>query len=277
MIDCHFHIWDINKNYYKWLTSDLVELYHTFSIEDYQHIVKPFEVKTAIVIQAADDINETIFLLKIANTNPIIGGVIGWIDFKSENFLEDLQKITAYKHLKGLRPMLQDIEDINWINNPKFYKVFEELIKNDLIFEALVRQEHLKNIINIAKKYPNLKIVINHGAKPRIDNQLNTKNFTEWKELIKEVSSYANVTCKLSGLVTECTHDHSKKTILPYVKTIIESFTPKRVIWGSDWPVVKLKCDYEEWIYLSKDVLSYLDENEQEDIFKNNAKKIYKI
>jgi len=277
MIDCHFHIWDINKDYYRWLTPDLSKLYHTFSIEDYKNTVTPFHIKSAIIVQAADDINESISLLKTAEENPIVQGVIGWIDFESKNFLDDLQQLSRYGCFKGVRPMLQDIKDVNWINNPKFKKIFEALIENDLIFEALVKEEHLKNIIHIAKQYPDLKIIINHGAKPTIHENFDGDQFNKWADLIKEISLHENVSCKLSGLVTECTNGYSKELLMPYVKTIIDLFTPQRVIWGSDWPVVQLKCSYGEWVDLSKDLLSYLNKNEQNNIFENNAKRIYNI
>ncbi len=277
MIDCHFHIWDIKKSYYRWLTPDLTKLYHTFSIEDYKNTTKPFGIKSAIVIQAADDTNETLHLLKVAQNNKIIKGVIGWIDFESDTVIENLRALVKHKQFKGVRPMLQDIEDVNWINNPQFEKIFKELEKNNLIFEALIKQNHLKNIIDIAKKYPDLKIIINHGAKPIIDGDLKDKKFIEWQTLIKEISSYKNVTCKLSGLVTECINKHSKKEIIPYLQTIIKYFTSTRVIWGSDWPVVKLKCTYEEWVDLSRDLLSNLEKKEQQNIFVNSAKSIYNI
>jgi len=277
MIDCHFHVWDISKDYYRWLTPDLDELYHTFSIEDYKNNAAPFQIKAAIVVQAADDIKESISLLKTAEENHIVQGVIGWIDFESKNSLDDIKYLSKYSHFKGVRPMLQDIEDVDWINNPEFKKIFEALVEHNLIFEALVRKEHLKNIINIAKQYPDLQIVLNHGAKPTINENFDEEEFNKWATLMKELSSYENVTCKLSGLVTECTNGYSKELLMPYVKTIIDSFTPQRVIWGSDWPVVKLKCSYEEWVTLSKDLLSYLNKDEQNNIFENNAKKLYNI
>jgi len=277
MIDCHFHIWDIKKSYYTWLTPELNELYHTFSIQDYRNTIAPLGIRSAIVVQAADNIKETVHLLEISSTSPMIKGVIGWIDFESKTAVEDLKNLAKNKYFKGIRPMLQDIEDVTWIGNPEFRKIFETLVTKDLLFEALVKQEHLPSIIHIAKQYPDLQIVINHGAKPMIDGKLDNDKFQEWKRLIKDISSHKNVVCKLSGLVTECTREHTKEYILPYVKVLIESFSPKRVVWGSDWPVVKLKCSYAEWLILSRELLNFLSTNEQKNIFENNAKNIYSI
>jgi L-fuconolactonase len=277
MFDSHFHVWNINKKYYRWLTPDLKVLYRTFSLKDYEQISFPFTVNSCIVVQAADDICESKYLIELANENSLIKGVIGWIDFDSNDVLKNLDSLTQSKYLKGIRPMIQDISDVNWINNPKYYPIFETLVKKNLVFEALIKQEHITNIIQIAKKYPTLKIVVNHGSKPIIDGNINSESFLEWARLITEISLHKNVYCKFSGLVTECTSTPTFQILEPYLKHLLESFSSQRIIWGSDWPVVNLKCTYREWVAFTKKFISGLTECEQNNILENNAKKIYLI
>ena len=275
MLDTHFHIWDINEKYYTWLTPDLEEIYKTFFVDDYKKTIKGLGIDGAILVQAAADINESIKLLQIADENPLIKGVIAWLDFESDGVLNDLNTLNRYKNLKGVRPMIQNIENVNWINNIRFYKIFESLIVKNLVFEALVETQHLKNIINIAKMFPELQIVINHAAKPIINTEKNMPS--KWQELIKEASLYQNISCKMSGLVTECCSDYTYETLRPYMNYLVTTFSTKKILWGSDWPVVNLKCTYQEWFNLSIRFISTLSKREQIDILENNAKLIYKL
>ena len=277
MIDSHFHIWDIKQKYYKWLSPDLKELYRTFTFKDYENASLDLNVNSCIVVQAANNLNESIVLLEIANKTPMIKGVIAWFDFESNNALKDLELLYKYKNLKGIRPMLQDISNVNWINNPKFDLIFKDLCKKDLIFEALIKQEHIDNIIIIAKKYPKLTVVINHLAKPVVDGDFESSYFFEWSRLIQELSLYKNVYCKFSGILTECTKEYSYEIIEPYLNHILKCFSSRRIIWGSDWPVINLKSNYQKWFNLSQKFLNKLDINEQNNILENNAKLIYKI
>ena len=275
MLDTHFHIWDINEKYYTWLTPDLKEIYKTFFIDDYKKTIKGLGIDGAILVQAATDINESIKLLKIADENPLIKGVIAWLDFESDGVLDDLNALNKYKKLKGVRPMIQDIENVNWINDIRFHKIFESLIVKNLVFEALVKTQHLENIINIAKMFPELQIVINHAAKPIINAEKNMP--LKWQELIKKACLYQNISCKMSGLVTKCCSDYNYEILRPYMNYLVTTFSAKKNIWGSDWPVVNLKCTYQEWFNLSIRFISTLSKSEQIDILENNAKLIYKL
>lgn len=277
MIDSHFHLWDINKDYYTWLTPSLKPLYKSFTFSDYKKENKNIQIDSCIVVQAAADIEESFVLLKKAQENEKIQGVIAWMDFLSPRALKDLNKLKESKYLKGLRPMLQDIEDINFINNTNFHEIFQTMQKENLIFEALIKEEHIENIINLSKKYPKLQIIINHCAKPEISKKIENTNFLKWSELIKEASLQNNISCKFSGLVTECTSKANSDMIQPYWEHILKCFTSKRIIWGSDWPVVNLNSSYKEWLSISYELLLNLKEEEKNNILHNNAKKIYKI
>ncbi len=277
MIDCHFHIWDIKQNYYTWLNKDLKELYKTFSLKDYQDTIKKENISKAIVVQAADNIKESLTLLEKAKKSSVLLGVIAWIDFSSPRALEDIAYLNTYNKLLGFRPMLQDIEDENWILNDKFDAIFKKLIEENLVFEALVKEKHLENIIYLAQKYPSLKIVINHCAKPKIKNNINASEFKNWALLIKKASKEKNIFCKISGLVTECEEDYSYKVLKPYLEHAKECFGSQRLLWGSDWPVVHLKCSYLQWTSITSIFFNTLRLEEKEDIQEKNVYRIYTI
>lgn len=277
MIDCHFHIWDIKKTYYTWLNKDLGVLYKNYSLKDYEKTIQNTTIKKSIIVQAADHLDESKNLLKLATLSDNIAGVIAWVDFLSKDVLAQIDSLNTNKKLLGLRPMLQDIKDEAWIMNEKFEKIFKKLIKENLVFEALIKENHLKYIIKIAQKYPKLKIVINHCAKPNIKDHHNKEDFTKWASLIKEAAKEQNIFCKISGLVTQCENEYDYKTLEAYVIHVKENFGAKRLLWGSDWPVLHLKCSYDTWLHISNKLFKNFTLKEKESLLETNAYQIYKI
>jgi L-fuconolactonase len=175
--------------------------------------------------------------------------------------------------LKGLRPMLQDLPEDNWIADPALGPAVQAMLHHRLSFDALVLPRHLAPLLTFAERYPDLPIVIDHGAKPLIA----MRALEPWCGDIARLAALPNVYCKLSGLVTEAGAGWDVASLRPYVEHIVGAFGPSRVIWGSDWPVMELACLYGNWITASEALLAGLDEEERRCIFGLNAQRFYRI
>jgi L-fuconolactonase len=272
-IDSHQHFWKISRGDYSWMSPDNKVLYRDFSSSDLFSIIKDKNISQTIIIQAADTVAETEFILNIANKNSFISGVVGWVDFNKSDVIFEIDKLSQNKYLKGFRPMIHDIANENWMLNDSLDFGFKYLIKKNLTFDALVRPKHLKNLYIFAKKYNNLLIVINHIAKPNILNQ----EIDEWKKDMKKLSELENVFCKYSGVLTEVDKNYSLEQIKPYVDFIFEIFKTNKIMWGSDWPVLTMVEKYENWFEIAQNLISHLSDDEKMNIFSNTAANFYKL
>lgn len=211
-------------------------------------------------------------MLELANTHPFIAGVVGWVDFESPVAAESIATLAADSKLIGLRPMIQDIPDIAWMLKPGLAPAIEAMIDHDLVFDALVLPRHLPVLLDFAELYPELRLVVDHGAKP----QIRDGDITEWRHDIQNVATGTNAVCKLSGLVTEAGSANPAQ-LAPSVDHLLEVFGPARLMWGSDWPVCELVCSYEEWYQASEMLLVRLDAAGRERIYSETARNTYGI
>ncbi|MEP4889357.1 MAG: amidohydrolase family protein [Aliiglaciecola sp.] len=275
IVDSHFHIWQLTRADYHWLTPDIIELYQDFSPQDYQHVSHPMNVEKKVVIQAAATDSETDYLLSMADAQGI-SGVVGWIDFESarEKVLKRLAQLAKQPTFKGVRPMLQDIDDSNWILNPNFQPIFSYLHQQKLSFDALVRTSQLSAINTLARQYPTLKIVIDHCAKPNIaDNE-----FDEWAQRISAFVALENVFIKVSGLTLEANeHQQHAEDFEAYFKHVYQTFGASRMMWGSDWPVLNLKSNYSDWMQICQTLTKPFSPQELEDFWSASATKFYNL
>lgn len=273
-IDSHQHFWELSRGDYFWITPNLKNIYKDFSPKDLSKELRITNINKTILIQATNTEAETLYLLDIAKKTDFVSGVIGWIDMESPKAIQRLLELSESSLLKGIRPMLQDIPDQNWIANPIFHPIFEIMATKSLVFDALVKDIHLDNIQQLAVKFPTLKIVIDHCAKPNIAGN----KIKLWQHEMVKLSKCPNVFVKLSGLVTETKEELITDTSLRfYSDFILEKFGASRVIWGSDWPVVNLKCSYSEWVSISIKLLAHLTPKEQYQVWYSNAGKVYNI
>ncbi|MEW6997724.1 amidohydrolase [Colwelliaceae bacterium BS250] len=272
-IDSHQHFWQINRGDYDWLTPELDVLYKDLLPADIKPLLSQSGVNKTILVQATATTAETDFMLTLAAQHDFIAGVVGWIDMESEQGLLDLQRFSQNPLFKGIRPMLQDIEDINWMLKPQLAPVFDMLIAKSLTFDALVLPQHLDVLFTLINRYPRLKVVIDHGAKPPIKDG----SSDDWYEKIAEISSNSLVYCKLSGLVTEAGDNPELTTINPYMHHLLMCFGAERLMWGSDWPVVNLASNYAKWVKQVETFVHPLTAQEQEYIWATTAQKFYAI
>ncbi|MGJ8680987.1 amidohydrolase family protein [Paraglaciecola sp.] len=276
IVDSHQHFWQLERGDYNWLNPELGNLYRDFLPKDFLHVTQRSNITHSVLVQAADTDAETQFLLSLAESNPFIAGLVGWIDMEAEpnEACLRLTKLARHPKFKGIRPMLQDIANDNWILSPSFKPIFEYLIELDLSFDALVKTRHLKGIVLIAKQYPRLKIVINHCAKPDIGNQ----EYDEWAKTIAEFETLTNVFVKVSGLQTEAKKPQKLCIYYAkYFKHIHAIFGEQRMMWGSDWPVVNINSSYKDWLKLTEELISGWPEQGVKRFFSGTAIEFYKL
>lgn len=272
ILDSHQHFWRLSRGDYGWLTPELQALYRDFEPEDLKPHLDRCAVRQTILVQAAPTVAETRFILDLADAHDFIAGVVGWIDFEADDALEVLATLRARSKLVGIRPMIQDIPDPNWMLKPVLAPAFEALIEQHLVFDALVKPPHLPMLLQLAKRHPDLKIVVDHAAKPAIA----LGAFDAWAKDIERIARETSAVCKISGLVTEANaaeHD----ALEPYVDHVLACFGPSRLMWGSDWPVCEMVCRYDEWFDLSQQLFAHLTPSERAAIFGDVARSTYGI
>lgn len=273
-IDSHQHFWLLERGDYSWLTPELATLYKDYLPKDLAAELAKANVKATVVVQASNTEAETKYLLDLAEKTDFIAGVVGWVDMENEAALSSLKAFSQSQYFKGIRPMLQDIDDVNWILQKEFEPIFEFLEANNLCFDALVREHHLANIHLLAQKYPTLKIVINHLAKPNVDKPPSTY----WNIQMESFITLENVSIKLSGLMTEAsTGQVAPEQLFSYLKEIMSVFGASRIMWGSDWPVLNLNGDYETWVSLTDALLQHCSAEEKHAIWAENARSFYNL
>ncbi|MFY8328333.1 amidohydrolase family protein [Pseudoalteromonas sp. ZZD1] len=276
VIDSHHHFWQLSRGDYQWLTPALTQLYRDYLPEDYTQAASLHKPAQTVLVQAAATDAETDFMLALAKNSAVIGGVVGWIDWtlSEQQVCQRLSILCEQQKFKGVRPMLQDIEDVEWILNPAFAPIFKQLETRGLTFDALVKTEHLKSIKKIAQQYPQLNIVIDHCAKPDIANN----EFQTWATALSTFKTCSNVYIKLSGLTTEATSEQTEVVnFIHYLQIVTEIFGSSRMMWGSDWPVVNINSSYTDWYSLTEQLTADWCAEDKQNLWSNTAKAFYKL
>jgi L-fuconolactonase len=272
-IDSHQHFWQLSRGDYGWLTPELGTLYRDFNADDLRPILQRHKIDTTIIVQAAPTISETEFMLDIARRTDFVKGVVGWADFEAKDAVDLIGRLSARDYLVGLRPMIQDIPDPEWMLRPMLEPAIAAMERGHLCFDALLKPPHLAPFRNFLRKYPNLRIVVDHGAKPAIRSD----GFAAWAPAIAEIARDERVFCKLSGLITEAKSDWQVDDLRSYIDHLVASFGPNRLMWGSDWPVANLAGGYDRWMEASVACLSALSGDEQAAIFGGTAARFYGV
>jgi L-fuconolactonase len=272
IIDSHQHFWRLDRGDYDWLTPALAPIYRDYLPEHLLPQIERAGVASTILVQAAATVAETRFLLELARRHDFIAGVVGWVDFEGEAAADIVAELAADPHLVGLRPMIQDIPDPEWMLDTSLAPAFEAMVDHGLVFDALVLPKHLSALLELAARYPDLAMVLDHGAKPPIaDGGLDT-----WKAGVSALARATPMVCKLSGLVTEA-KSAAPAVLAPAVDHLLETFGPKRMMWGSDWPVCELACTYDEWRATTDRLLAGLGAADRGHIFCETARTTYGI
>jgi L-fuconolactonase len=254
ILDTHQHFWKTDRGDYHWMTPQVPLLARDYLPDDLRPALRTAGVAQTIIVQAAQTVAETDFILQLAEETDFVAGVVGWFDLEDENFpLTFAEKRKKHPKLLGVRPMLQDLADDEWITRKKVMTNLDYLAEQQVVFEFLTYTRHLPMVLQVLEKVPRLHAVIDHISKPEIK----AGRMEPWQELISKVVSYQNVYCKLSGMITEADHgtwepDHLR----PYIDHVLESFGEDRVMFGSDWPVCLLAGSYAEVVNALRTVVS---------------------
>ncbi|MCP5433310.1 MAG: amidohydrolase family protein [Alphaproteobacteria bacterium] len=272
-VDAHHHFWKVARGDYGWLTPEKGVLYRDYGPEDLEPLLGRAGIEASVLVQAAPTEAETRFLFAEASAAPFVAGVVGWTEMEAADFEARLEILVddGQGLLKGIRPMVQDIADPEWLLRVTLDDAFKRLASKGLVFDALVRPGQLGALLRRVAAHPELTVVIDHCAKPDIARAAFEHWATAMTELARETSAY----CKLSGLVTEAGDDPSPARLQRYVEHVVDVFTPARLIWGSDWPVLNLAGNYGAWFGTAQDLLAGLSDAERGAVFGGNAIRAY--
>jgi len=273
-IDSHVHVWNIARGDYGWLapTPAMSPIYRDFSLDDLRPALTSAGIGAAVLVQAAPTVAETRFLLDVArNSGGLVRGVVGWADLAAPDAVPIIEKLAANRLLKSMRPMLQDLEDPCWITQPQVAIALRALAGLGLRFDALVTPRELPWLLETLPRHPKLAVVVDHCAKPDIAHAV----WQPWAADIAALAADTSAYCKLSGLVTEAGAAWTIDHLRPYVDHIMACFGTRRVMWGSDWPVVTLAASYDDWLTTSDALLGGLTPTEREAVCGGNAARFY--
>ena len=266
MIDSHVHLWRLGQNGCAWPTPDLKAIYRDFTLDDVRRIVQPVGVDQLVLVQSQEDDSDTAWLLSVAR-DPLIAGVVGWTDFQKPDAPAQIGRLASNPSLRGLRPMVQDRES-GWYDDAVLDPAFAAMTALQLVLDALVRPRHLPSLLRLALRHPDLSIVIDHAAKPVPDD------LDRWSEQIDLLARLPNVACKLSGLLTELPPGAPPRAAAPVFDHLWNIFGAERLIWGSDWPVLRLAGDYASWLEQCRQLVPSIH---HQAVFDTNARRIYGI
>lgn len=275
-IDSHQHYWNPARGDYGWMPRDNEILSRRYSPADLTPQLDAVGVDKTIIVQAAPSIEESEYLLGIADASESVAGVVGWIDFEQPEHLPHLKRLAEHPKFLGVRPMIQDIDDVDWMLRDDVEWGYRAVSELGLSFDALGHPRHLRNFHTILKRFPDLKVVMDHCMKPTIASE-STSSFDAWRNGMAKIAADTGAYCKLSGLVTEAGDDISADALRPYSDHILNVFGPDRVMWGSDWPVCRLKCEYDEWHKTAQTLTQHLDDGAKARIFGGTAVEFYDL
>ncbi len=273
-IDAHQHFWNYQPEQYSWITSEMPQIRRDFTPEDLKPILEANDIHGCVAVQARQSPEETSYLMKLAKSHDFIKGVVGWVDLKSNKVESMLEYSSEYDQLKGFRHIVQEEKDPNFLLRPSFVRGISCLEKYGFTYDILVFPHQLGAALELVRKFPNQRFVIDHLAKPFIKDGF----FDGWAALMQAIAKAPNVWCKVSGMVTEASWSHWKyEDFIPYFDLVFEAFGTDRLMFGSDWPVCLLAGDYGQVKNILDRYLTGQDTAIKEKVFGKNAIQFYDL
>ena len=273
IIDSHQHFWKYNPIRDSWIDDSMGVIKKDFLPNDLHPILSANHVDGCIAVQADQSEEETEFLLQCAKEYPFIKGVVGWVDLRSEQVEERLEHFSENKLFKGVRHIVQAEAD-DFMLDSKFMNGISKLERFNLTYDILVFPRQLPAAVDLAKAFPNQKFVLDHIAKPRISEAI----ADDWLNNIQLLAENPNVSCKISGMVTE-TKDFNwkKQDFIPFLDAIVNAFGMDRLLFGSDWPVCLLAAQYQDVLEIIKDYFETYPKEVIDKVFGGNTTRIYNL
>jgi L-fuconolactonase len=275
-IDSHHHVWDLSVREQGWMVGEALNpIKRNFSINDLRQAITGCGIDKTVVVQTVTNYDETPELLELADTDDLVAGVVGFLKIDAEDaiaHLDSYQSLRGFKYLVGIRDIAHDYEDVKYLSKPQVIKNVQELGKRGLVYDLLTKTPHMRAAIDLVKACPNTKFVLDHISKPYIAKA----DMQPWADQITELASFENVVVKVSGLFTEADWKNWKKEdFWPYLDHITKSFTPNRMMFGSDWPVCLLAATYKQSIDLVEEFTSKFSESEKNAFWAATANMAY--
>jgi L-fuconolactonase len=271
-IDTHQHFWKYSKEEYPWIGEGMEVLAQDRLPADLHPLLKENGIDGTIAVQARQVVEETEALLAMAQEYDFIRGVVGWVDLRSPNVEAQLERFRDRTKLVGVRHVVQDEPDDKFVLRDDFMRGIGKLKAYGLVYDILIFPHQLAASMELVKRFPEQVFILDHIAKPNIKD----KQMPPWDSEIKELASFENVSCKISGMVTEADwHNWSPEDFRPYMEVVLEAFGVKRLTIGSDWPVCTLAGEYGNIVSIAADFTALLSDHEQKAIWEENPKRIY--
>jgi L-fuconolactonase len=273
IIDSHQHFWIFDPVRDAWITPEMKAIQQDFLPKDLEPILKANNVDGCVAVQADQSDAETEFLLQQANANEFVKGVVGWVDLRASDLYDRLEKYSLFEKLKGFRHVAQGQPE-GFLLQRDFVKGVEKLSAFDFTYDILIYTNQLAEAYEFAKQLPNVRFVLDHIAKPYIG----AGTLTPWDEDIKKLSELPNVSCKISGMVTEANWNTWKQSdFVRYLDIVTEAFGTDRLMYGSDWPVCLVSASYASMKGIVDDYVSQFSASEKERIMGRNAMEFYQL
>lgn len=273
IIDSHQHFWNYSPVDHAWISEDMGVLKKDFLPDHFISIADEHSISGTVAVQADQSEAETNFLLSLAKQFPFIKGVVGWTDLRSANLDNELSKFQSNDLLKGFRHIVQS-EPKGFLTDAKFIAGVNKLAAYGFTYDLLIYHHQLPEALTFADKTHNVKIVVDHIAKP----SMKTGEKTHWELNMAALSTFQNIHCKLSGMVTEADWKNwSYEHMEPFIDEVFEAFGPDRIMYGSDWPVCLVAGSYGDQFSVVKRYISRLSEDEKRKVLGENAKRFYNL
>ncbi|HEX6719387.1 MAG TPA: amidohydrolase family protein [Pyrinomonadaceae bacterium] len=272
IIDSHQHFWQVGKFDYPWMNSSLGVLYRDYLPDQLEPILAQNGVSKTVLVQASNSVEESRWLLQLADDYPFVAGVVGWVDLMADEVDRQLDELASHPKFKGVRHLVESEPADDWLVQPQVLRGLKRLSTYGVSYDLLVHTRHLKHIQKVVDACPDLKLVIDHMAKPPIaSGEIET-----WRQELSQVAANEQMNCKLSGLVTEANWTSwTKSDLRPYVDCALELFGSSRLLFGSDHPVCLLAASYKLVLASFRELLNELSGAEQQKIFASNAAEFY--
>ncbi len=275
-VDAHHHLWKYTPDEFGWINDSMRALRRDFLPEDLYQVTAQAGIQATVAVQARQSLEETRFLLEVARSSQVIRGVVGWVPLTSPEIPGILDELSGQSRLKGLRHVIQDEADENYILRNDFNRGVAAMSGTGLVYDILIYAKHLPQAAAFVDRHPDQAFVLDHIAKPPIT--LGAAGLEPWATNLRELARRPNVCCKLSGMVTEADwQDWSLDGLRPYLDIVVESFGPGRLMAGSDWPVCLVATDYKEWFETLRAYFASFSETETAAIFGGNAASVYRL
>jgi L-fucono-1,5-lactonase len=272
-IDSHQHFWRYEPAGYAWIDDTMPALKRDFLPEQLKREMDAVHIDACVAVQARTTLHETDFLLNLAQQYSFIAGVVGWVDLLSPEAEVQLQTFAAHKRLCGIRHIVQSEPD-GFLVRSEFLRGMKALGRFDLAYDILVYARQLPQAVTFARAFPRQRFVLDHLGKPDVRHA----EYREWRRHLDDLAKLPNVCCKLSGLVTEADwKTWTPAQLRPYLDAALESFGPKRLMIGSDWPVCTLAASYSDVIGLVVEAIREYSTDEQAQVLGGTAETFYRL